>query len=338
MACSTDIFAVIFLLGFINISEGIKDICDIYTAVGHSLTLPLSSEKLENTHVLKWTHNNTIVFYRQQGRVSVGKPDDISATGSLWLRNVKFSSAGVYQGNLLHPNNTLAKTWTGRLCVMDKVQKPEVRYVCDFKSSAVNLDCVVPKPEGLAFSWMLDKKTLSSETRQLLRISLNQLKGERSFTCSVANKVSRETSDIVHPTCKNPPPPPLLCFTSKTVLGAVAGGAALTLLLITVIIVLCCCNRRNRSQMSVKGKGELRMLSMNRRELDSIGPEYETMHPTERCPPPSPQPSTRACYQNVSQPEAETAHKLPQLPTADEGQEPSPVPKPRTRTAQTPSS
>lgn len=338
MASFTATFAVIFFGGFINLSTENKDTCDVYTAVGQSPVLKFSSEKLENSHVLRWTHNNTIVFYRQQGRVSVGKPDDISATGALTLRNVKFSNAGAYHANVLQPNGTLAKTWASRLCVIDKAPKPEVRYVCDFKSGAINLDCIVARPEGLSFSWTLDKKTLPGETRQLLKVSLNQLKGERSFTCTVANRVTQETSDTVHPTCRSPPPPPLLCFTAKTVKGVVAGGAALILLLITIIIVSCCCNRRNKTQIKKRNKGELRVLSINRRELDSISPEYETMHPTETCPPPSPRPSPRAPYHKVSQAEAETGSKLSQLSTAAEGQQPSPVPKPRTKTPQTASS
>uniref|UniRef100_A0A672JLW4 Ig-like domain-containing protein n=1 Tax=Salarias fasciatus TaxID=181472 RepID=A0A672JLW4_SALFA len=236
MACFAATFAVVVLLGFISVSADKKDACDVYAAVGQSPVLPFSYEKLTSSHVLRWTHNNTIVFYRQ-GRVSVGKPDDVSAAGSLQLRNVKFSSAGAYRADALQPNGTLAKTWAGRLCVVDKAPKPEVRYVCDFKFSAVNLDCVVAKPEGLAFSWTLDKKTLPGETRQAMRISLNQLKGERSFTCSVVNRASQETSDTVHPACKSPPPPPLLCFTDKTVKAAAAGGAALVLLLITIIVV-----------------------------------------------------------------------------------------------------
>lgn len=336
MACFAATLSVIILSGFINLSAANKDSCELYATVGQSLTLRFVYEGLTNSHVLRWTHNSTIIFYREKGKVSVGKQEDIAATGSLLLKNLQFSSAGNYQADVLHPNGTPAKNWTRRLCMMDKVSKPQLTYVCDSKSSAVNLNCNVAKPQGLVFSWTIDEKILTSETRQTLSISLAQLKGEKRFTCSVANKVSEEKSDTVRPTCKSPPPPTLLCFPSKTVVAALAGGAGLILLLFVIIIVLCCCHSRNKNQMRLRDKGELRMLSLNKQEPDSITPEYETMHPTEDSPPLSPEPSPRACYESVSQPEAQTLNRPPQLSTAAEGQQPSPVPKPRMKSPQTP--
>ncbi|XP_070687476.1 T-cell surface antigen CD2-like [Pempheris klunzingeri] len=338
MAYFAATLGVIILWGFINLSAANKDTCEFYAAVGQSLTLPLAYERLANSHVLRWTHNSTIIFYREQGRVSFGKAEDVSATGSLLLKKLQFSSAGTYQANVLHPNGTLAKTWIGHLCMIDKVSKPQLTYSCNFKSGAVNLNCNVAKPQGLTFSWTLDEKTLTSETRQTLSISLAQLKGERSFTCSVANQVSKEKSDIVRPICKSPSPtpPPLLCFTSKTVVAALAGGAGLILLLLITIIILCCCHRRSKEQMRLGDKGGLRMLSLHKREPDSISPEYETMHPTEDSPPLSIEPSPRACYETVSQPESQTENRPLQLSAGAEGQQPSPVPKPRTKSPQTP--
>ncbi|XP_045893014.1 T-cell surface antigen CD2-like [Micropterus dolomieu] len=289
---------------------------------------------LTNLHLLKWTHNRTIIFYKDQGRVPVGKPEDITHTGSLILKNIQPSSVGTYQVDVLHPNRTMAETWTGHLCMMDKVSKPQLTYHCDVKSSAVNLNCNVAKPQGLLFSWTLDEKTLTSETRQTLSISLAQLKGEKSFTCSVTNKVSKEKSDSVRPTCESPSPS-LLCFTSKTVVAVLAGGAGLLLLLLVIIIILCCCHRCNKTQMRSRDKVGLRMLSVSKLEPDSISPDYETMHPTEDSPPLSPEPSPRACYENVSQPEAQTENRPPQLSTAAERLQPSPVPKPRTKSPQT---
>lgn len=337
MACFAITLGVIILSGFIKLSAAKKDICDLYAAVGQ--TLPLVHAGLANTDGLRWTHNNTIIFYRQQDRVSVGKPDDISVNGSLLLKNLKASSAGIYKAHVLHLNGTMTNTWTGNLCMMDKVSKPQLSYVCDFKSSAVNLNCNVAIPQGLVFSWTLDEKTLTSETKQTLSISLTHLKGERSFTCSVTNKVSKEKSDPVRPSCKSPSPPfpTLLCFTPKTVLAVLAGGSSLILLLLIITVILCCRRSRNKSKMRLRDKGELRMLSLNKREPESISPDYETMHPTEdSSTPPSPKPSPRVCYQNVSQPEVQTESRPPLLSTAAEDHQPSPVPKPRTKAPQTP--
>ncbi|CAJ1056279.1 uncharacterized protein LOC117815103 [Xyrichtys novacula] len=333
MACFA---ASLFLLSvFINLSTTKTDSCDLYAAVGQSLTLPFTFEGLTTFYVLRWTHNNTIVFYRQQTRVSVGKPEDISAAGSLILKNLRPTSAGIYQANVLTPNGTFAKAWSGHLCLMDKVQKPRLVYSCDFKSSAVNLNCDVVKLQGLAFSWTLDDKTLTSEKRQTLSISLAQLKGERSFTCSVENKVSKEKSDIVRPVCKTPSPPPppaLLCFKPNLVMVAVAVGAGLILLLLIIIIILCCRNKHDKTQMR---PGELRMLSLSKREPDSISPEYETMHPSEDSPATSPEPKARVCYENVSPPEVQVENRPQHLSADTEEQRVSPVPKPRTKSPQT---
>ncbi|XP_019934346.2 T-cell surface antigen CD2-like [Paralichthys olivaceus] len=325
MAC----FAVIILSGFVSISAA-KEAFELYAAVGQSLTLPLDFVGLSNRHTLRWTHNKTIVFFGQQGRVNVGKPGDISANGSLQLKNLQFSSAGAYQAVVLNPDDTLAKEWQGRLFMMSKVSKPQLTYVCDVKSGAADLNCNVAKPQGLDFSWMLNDVMLTNEIRQTLSVSLAHMKGPRGFSCSIANKVSRERSNTVHPNCRSPSPN-LLCFPSKTVFAAVTGGVSVILLLIVIIIVLLIYYRRNRTQTGLREKGDVRMLSLNKQEPGSISPEYETMHPTEDPRPPSPKPSPRASYQNVSPPEAQTGNSPLQLSTVTESKQPSPMPKPRTK-------
>ncbi|XP_056273010.1 uncharacterized protein LOC130195490 [Pseudoliparis swirei] len=322
---------VVILSGFIDLTAANKDTCDLHAVVGQSLTLPFVYEELVNSHVLRWTHNRTIILYRQ-GKVSIGKLEDLSATGSLLLKNLQYSSAGVYQAQLLNPNGTLAKAWSGRLCVMDKVIKPQLVYTCDPKSGAVNLNCHVAKPQNWMFSWTLNEKTLTSETRPTLSISLTRLKGEMSFTCSVENKVSKEKSDTVRPTCKSPPPAPTICFKSKTLVAVLAGGAGLILFMLIIIIVLCICHIRIKTQMRRRHGGEMAMLSLNKRVPDS---EYETILPTEDSPPLRHNSSPVACYEKVSQPEAQTENR-PAQPSTDAAAEPSPVPKPRTKSPHMP--
>ncbi|CAG5957761.1 unnamed protein product [Menidia menidia] len=324
MLCFAATLGVSLLLGLYNLSAANKDNCDLYAAVGQSLTLPAVYKGLGKSHLLRWTHNSTIVFYMQGGKVSVGKPEDVSSAGSLMLKNLQLKSAGIYQINVLYPNGTLAMAWTGRLCMMDRVSKPHLDYVCNFNLNAVNLNCRVDKPQGLVFSWMLDKKALPSETQQTLSISLKQLEGERSFSCGVANKVSKESSDTVRPICKAPVD---LCFTGKTVLGAVVGGAAVIFLLLLTIIVLCCRLKRSKNQMNLSHPEEQRMHRLAKH--DSTCPEYETMHPGPDSTPPSFQPSPTVSPQDATEPEAQGQDKPPQLSTAAEGQSPLPVPKPR---------
>ncbi|KAL3061235.1 hypothetical protein OYC64_009431 [Pagothenia borchgrevinki] len=333
MVCLAATLGLVIFSGIMDLSAANKDPCDLYAVVGQSLTLPFVFEGL-GVHELRWTHNTTIIFRGQQGRVSHGKAEDISKTGSLFLKNLQFSSAGIYQADVVNPNRTLATTWNGSLCVMDKVAKPQLTYIC-VKTSAVILNCNVANPQGLTFSWTLDDKTLINETKQTLRISLAQQKVVRSFTCSVANKVSKEKSDIVRPTCESPPPPPLFCLKSQTVLAVLAGGAGLILFLLVIIIILCCRYRRIKTQMRRRDQEGLRMPSLNKLE-PNISPDYETMHQTEDAPTVSQTSLPKDCYENVTQPEAQTENKPAQLSADAEGQKPSPVPKPRTKSPKTP--
>uniref|UniRef100_A0A667WYQ2 Ig-like domain-containing protein n=1 Tax=Myripristis murdjan TaxID=586833 RepID=A0A667WYQ2_9TELE len=331
MACFASSLSIIILAGFINLSVALKDTCDLYAAVGQMLSLPFDYKELANTHVLRWTHNNTIIFYRQPGRVSVGKLEDISATGSLQLKNLKFSSAGIYKADVLNNNGTFVKGWTGRLCIMEKVSKPQVKHVCDSKANIVTLTCFVTKPQGLVFSWTLDEKTLASETKQTLSISLTKLKGENNFTCSVANNVSKEKSNAIRLTCKGsePAPPAKLCFQRKAVMAVLAGMTSLILLLLIIIIILCWRLRHNKTLTSLGDKGEHQMVPMNKyKRHESNSPEYETMHPTEASPAPSPKLPPRAYEHSVPQ----AQEKLLEVSTPAEVGQPSPVPKPRMKT------
>lgn len=332
MAHFTATLGVVVLTGFMELLAARS--CDINAAVGENLSLPFVHDRLNSSNVLRWTHNSSIVFYRQRGRVSVGKETDISPTGSLLLSSLPFSGAGLYKVDVLHPDGETAKTWSVHLCVLDKVLKPQISYNCDFKSAFVSLTCLAAMPQGLLFSWAIDGKTLTSEKEQKLRISLAQLRGERSFTCSVANKVSKETSDIVHPTCKSPSPPPkpVLCFTSTAVVGALTGGAGLIVMLLIIIVVLCCCRRHKRPRMTTKDERSLRILSLHKQEMDSFSPVYEIMRPNEDASAPSLEPSPRACFENVSQPDE---NRRAQLSIPAEERRPSPVPKPRTKCPQT---
>ncbi|XP_010775158.1 T-lymphocyte surface antigen Ly-9-like [Notothenia coriiceps] len=330
MACLAATLGLVLFSGIMDLSAANKDPCDLYALVGQNLTLPFVFEGL-GVHELRWTHNTKIIFHGQQSRVSHGKAEDISKTGSLFLKNLQFSSAGIYRADVVNPNRTLAKTWHGSLCVMDKVSKPQLTYICD-KSSAVILNCNVANPQGLTFSWtvFMDDKTLS-ETKQTLSISLAQQKVVRSFTCSVANKVSEEKSDTVRPYCESPPPPSLFGLKSQIlVLAVLAGGPGLILLLLVIIITLCCRYRRIKTQMRRRDQEGLRMPSLNKLE-SNFSSVYETMHQTEDAPTVSQTSLPKYCCENVTQPEARTENKPAQLSADAEGQKPSPVPKPRTK-------
>lgn len=299
----------IVLLGSINLSAANKGTCDLYAAVGSSVSLPFAYHRVSDQDILRWTHGKTVIFYRHQGRVRVGKAEDFSANGSLMLRNLQFSSAGTYTATLLHPNGSLANTWTVELCVMNKVSKPKLTYSCDSKSPAVNLVCEIANPQDLVFSWTINGNTLTGEKKQTLSVSVADLRGEGSFMCSVANRVSQEKSDTVRPPCKRPPPSPVVrCYDVKTIAGVLAGAAGVILFLLIVIMILCIKGRKKDGTEPQTGE-KLRMLSVSKREPDLPTHEYENMRVSEK-PGPSAPPA--------------------------EGLQPSPVPKPRKKNQQTP--
>lgn len=299
--------------------------CDLLGAVGQVLTLPFIYEALDRSHVLRWTHNKTLVFYRQGGLVSVGNTTDVSLTGSLWLRDLQLSSSGEYQVNVLN-RNTLVGERVFRVCVMDRVPRPQLSYRCDLPASSVHLSCDVANPQWVEFSWAIDGNVLTSEKSQKLSVSLKD-KARKSFTCSVANKVSREDSGVVRPVCDGSPPTPpgLYCFSIKTVQAVFVGGAGLVLLLLAIIITLCCRRQRHRPHQT-GDRREYRMQDARKAQET----EYETMLSPE-----TPQPRDPEPYSAIPQPEDSSENRLSCQTVAKDGQGASPVPKPRTKSPQT---
>lgn len=297
--------------------------CDLRRVVGRDLTLPFIYAELRIFHTVRWTHNNNIVFYRQDGRVSTGNATDVSLTGSLSLRNLQLSSSGEYRVSVLDSNSSAVLTWSCRVRVMDKVPKPELSYSCDFPNSFAHFSCQVAKPQGVEFSWTVDGKPVTG-MKQSLSISLAKVKAGTSFMCNVANGVSMEGSCVVQSVCQRSQLMPLglYSFSLKTVQMVCAGGAGVFLLLLGIIIVLCC--RRNHQRLQGAGdRGEIRMeYAPHRQEPGSNNDEIVLL-------------SSDPQLLNVPQPEGPTASRLSLHPNAVEGQRPSPVPKPRTRSPQT---
>lgn len=322
MACFAPLLVVLTGLADLLAVNG----CDFYRGVGQDLTLPFIFDRLDLSHVVRWTHNTTILFYREHGYVSIGNATDVSLAGSLWLKDLQLSSSGDYKVIVLHPNNTKpAAVWSRRVCVLDSVPKPHLSYLCDFSASSVTLNCHVAKAQGVEFSWVVDGKFLTTKTRTL-SVSLAKVEVGMSVMCSVANLVSRESSGTVRPLCQRSPPTPLgpYCYSLKTVQAVFAGGAGLLVLLLSIIMILCCCRQRQRPQGEGYG-GETRMRDFrNAQEVD-----YEVMlSPNE----PELQ-NSEHCYLTVPQPGDPTPNRLPACPK--EGQRVSPVPKPRTKSPQT---
>lgn len=308
--------------------------CHIYATVGQDLVLPFNYPQLDLSHVLRWTHNKTIVFYRQQNLVSVGNATDVSANGSLSLKDLQFSSSGDYQADVLDRKNKPATSWSRRLCVLARVPKPQLSSVCDFPASTLHLTCHVAQSQGVEFSWALDGKVLTSEKKAKLSVPLAKVKAGGSFMCSVANAVSRENSDIVRHACSSSPATQAgqYCFRLQTVQALFAGGAGVVLLLLAIIITLCCRCQRQKLR-GARDVEEFRMQKARKvQEPGSGNPDYETMHSPGK---PQGQSSEHVYYSTVPQSEDKTANRLLDHPVAEVAERSSPVPKPRTKRPQT---
>lgn len=330
MACLPSL--LVLLIGLVDLLA--VNGCDIYGTVGQDLVLPFVYNGLNLSHVLRWTHNRTIVFYRQLGRVSVGNATDVSLSGSLMLNNLQFSSSGLYQVDVLDRNNKPVTKWSRLVCVIDRVPKPQLSSVCDFPASTLRLNCHGAETQGVEFSWAVDGKFLTSEKRQELSVSLTKMKAGMSFMCSVANAVSRENSDIVRHACTTSPATQVnnYCFSLQTVQAVFAGGAGLLLLLLIIIITLCC-RRQRHGPLEARDGEEVRMRHARpMQEPSSVNPDYETMLSSVK---PQGQSSEQRYYSTVPQPEDEPANRLSHHPVAEEGERYSPVPKPRTKSPQT---
>lgn len=316
MACFVPLLVVLTGLADLLAANG----CDFYRGMGQDLTLPFIFDRLDLSHVVRWTHNKTIVFYRQQGYVSIGNATDVSLAGSLLLKDLQLSSSGDYRVIVLNPNNTQAVAWSRRVCVLDSVPKPDLSYLCDFSASSVALNCHVAKAQGVEFSWVVDGKFLTAKT-QTLSVSLAKVEVGMSVVCSVANIVSRESSGTVRPLCQRSLPTPSgpYCFSLKTVQAVFAGGVGLLALLLGIIMILCC--RRQRRGEGYGGESRMQDLR-NMHEMDDkvmLSPKEPQLQNSEHS------------YLTVPQPEDPTPNRL----CPEEGQRASPVPKPRTKSPQT---
>lgn len=302
-----------------------KDTCDIHALVGHSLTIALDDKTLLDD-ILRWTHNNTVIFQRES-IVRVGKPTDIDAAGSLLLRDLNFSSAGVYHADMRNATGVRINGWHGRVCVMVKVSRPKVTFFCRSGGAAAMLNCDVLNPRDVVFAWTHKGRLLVGETKPTLSVSLAKFKGDKDFSCSVRNAASEDQSCTVRLKCE-PPPPMTYCFKATTVMAAVAGGIGLLLLFFMVSLVSCF--RRNK-QTRPKPQADLPMVPTTElRKADRVIPDYEVMLPSGVSPGTSRKPSPKVHGQDVllSVAKAQEGHGTP----APEGKrEPSPVPKPRTK-------
>lgn len=83
--------------------------------------MPLKYD-LKASDQLRWQHETLIIFDRRGSVVMTGKPDDVYPNGSLRLKKVDMSKAGIYTPSV-HKDGTAAKGLKAvKLCVMGRLQ------------------------------------------------------------------------------------------------------------------------------------------------------------------------------------------------------------------------
>ncbi|XP_034145394.1 uncharacterized protein LOC105019851 isoform X2 [Esox lucius] len=118
---------VLVLHGFISLSAASQDSCNTYVPLGSSFNVPLSNNNIEDNEIT-WKHNGMIVLKRKNGIYKPGKKEDISATGSLLLKDLKFENEGLYEAEVFNKEGIRIETTSYRLCVQAS-QEPCDKYV-----------------------------------------------------------------------------------------------------------------------------------------------------------------------------------------------------------------
>ncbi|CAB1327774.1 unnamed protein product [Coregonus sp. 'balchen'] len=337
MAC-TLLQAFLVIHGFISLSA---DSCEYSFRNGSSVTIHLKYTDLSSKE-LTWKHNEKLIFKRRNGKFILGKAEDIVDGGSLQLKGLMLKDEGTYKAEVFDSDGKSIKEQSSRLC-MEKVSKPSVKFTCSAKD--VTFTCTLANTEGVNLKWSRNTKTLDRETKTTLTIDRKTLKAPDTFTCSAANEVSEETSDVIKPTCKavsdSGVPRLLFGFDFWTMVGILAGGGGLVLLLIITTLV-CCCLSRRKSQMRFEEERELRLAPLTKTQ-PPFHPEGQTKHPShpegqkQRQRPPGgappgstgPRPTARASSQAAPQPRAQARERPPQIPMDDDEEQPPPLPQPR---------
>ncbi|XP_041822463.1 uncharacterized protein LOC121627579 [Chelmon rostratus] len=250
--------ALLLLCCSVFASKGSKDGCDFSAATNDNFTVPLH-HALQSTEHLRWAHDQSIIFDRRPNKLVRGKEDDIFKNGSLKLTNLDKSKAGRYTPEVFTADGkAIVNLKSTRLCVFERVPRPEVTFECVQSSRSVRFTCTAGQPnKGLSIEWLQDGKALGKTKSQTLVKTAEDLK-KHTFSCKVSNSYTSLISEPVQHNCTKPGfvfPDKLLGINSWIVVGC---GGGVVLMLIVIIIVCCICNRRKK-RMRLKDEDELRL-------------------------------------------------------------------------------
>ncbi|XP_051797739.1 T-cell surface antigen CD2 [Acanthochromis polyacanthus] len=270
--------AVVLLLLCCFSSSDSKDVCDQYAAVGDSVTIQLKYEWTDSgVNGLKWWRDYDNIIYRRGQKFITQKTADIDqGNGSLKLTNVMKADEGGYTPQVYKPDGTSAVTLTSiRLCVLERVQKPEVKFMCQgSKKENVEFTCTPDKKDlDVKFQWLQKDKVVA--TSRTLKRESAKVENE-VFTCNVSNEVSFAISESITQNCSKSGG---ITFPEKVFgidIWIIVGGGAGIVLLLIILVIICCLRARRTKRMRLKDEGEFR-LQFTRPEQH---PQYS--HPADR--------------------------------------------------------
>uniref|UniRef100_A0A3Q1FMV1 CD2 molecule n=1 Tax=Acanthochromis polyacanthus TaxID=80966 RepID=A0A3Q1FMV1_9TELE len=247
-----------------------KDVCDQYAAVGDSVTIQLKHKWTDSgENGLKWRKNSDYIIYRKKQTFVTKKSGDIDKDGSLKLTNVMKADEANYKPEVYNTDGMSAATLTNiRLCVLERVQKPQVKFMCQ-GSKKENVEFTYL---DVKFEWLQKDKVVA--TSSTLKRESAKVENE-VFTCNVSNEASFAISESITQNCSKSG----ITFPEKVFgidIWIIVGGGAGIVLLLIILVIICCLRARRTKRMRLKDEGEFR-LQFTRPEQH---PQYS--HPADR--------------------------------------------------------
>ncbi|KAM9820860.1 uncharacterized protein ACB057_001487 [Neosynchiropus ocellatus] len=272
------------LLACFAITSGSQRDCQRYVQIGSTLLVPLQ-HKLQPSESLVWKHNSKRIFHRKM-TILTGAKDDVTANGSLLLKNIEKKHAGDYSAEVFNSNGqVVAEIKSPSLCVLDPVSKPTVKADCG--SSLVTFTCQTTEKN---IAWLQNDQVLAHQSNLNLTLTVKE-STEGAISCRVSNQVSESTSDQhTPPDCQqdgngnSDSERKLLGLEFWTMIIILSAGGGFVLLLIIILVVCCVCASRKRT-MRVKDEAEFRLTWANAEQQKKqnksgpVGQHHPRSHP-----------------------------------------------------------
>ncbi|XP_038154804.1 T-cell surface antigen CD2-like [Cyprinodon tularosa] len=288
-----------------------------YTAVGRNHTVKLGNLTLTSTDTLKWWFNGKVLFHRKSKVIIIGGKDDINAEGSLKLTNLKKDQEGDYTAEVYDGNGIKRNTKKTKLIVLDPVNKPTIKILCNDKTA--KFECVSTKPpRDIKYEWLKNNVKLGKEVQGKLEVKLKEAK-DNTFSCKVFNEATNAISEPVSRSCLEKGPLGLL-DEDLEIWVLIGGGSGIVFLLI-LIVIICFIQTKRRRRLRLKDEDELRLAWTSNEQ-------HKRLHDCPPLPdhPPPPHPNR---HNHSQQQQQAPGHTGPRQGRSNKNRQPRPrVPEP----------